>query len=189
MKPIPIRPLSPYRTVSSIVILTALTMALVATVGGCRKKPRRPGTIVSGPANEFVTVTFHPPGQAAVSVRTELAATEATRTHGLMYRGELDPNAGMLFAFPKQEMLVFWMKNTIIPLDMIFIDAHKVVVGVVHDAHPLSTKTLSPGKTSQYVVEVNAGFSRKHHIEAGTKVDFTLPAQTVEDLKNKASEK
>jgi len=187
MKPIPMKPLSPHRTVSGALITTAMTMAIVATVGGCRKKPRRPDTVVSGPANEFVTVTFHPAGRPAVPVRTELAATKATRTYGLMYRGELDPNSGMLFAFAKQEMLVFWMKNTIIPLDMIFIDAHKMVVGVVHDAHPLSTKTLSPGKTSQYVVEVNAGFAKKHHIEAGTKVDFILPAQVTDDLKKEAS--
>ncbi len=127
-------------------------------------------------------VTFRPAGRPAVRVLAELAVTPRTREVGLMYRGELAPNRGMLFVFPREEIQVFWMKNTLIPLDMIFLDRHKVVVGVVANAKPLTLTPRRVNRPSAYVVEVNAGFAAAHGIRPGTKAEFRLPDWALREL-------
>ena len=107
-----------------------------------------------------------------VTVPVEIANTAATREHGLMYRTDLGANAGMLFLFPQDEDLQFWMKNTPLPLDMIFIDASRTIVGIVADTRPFSTQARGVGKPSRYVLEAHAGFCAKHGIASGDTVDF-----------------
>ena len=109
-------------------------------------------------------------GPVAISV--EIAATPARRERGLMYRNDLGADAGMLFLFPQDSDLRFWMKNTPLPLDMIFIDASHTIVGIVADTRPFSTQALGVGKPSRYVLEVHAGYAAKHGIASGDKVDF-----------------
>jgi uncharacterized membrane protein (UPF0127 family) len=110
--------------------------------------------------------------QGPVTVAVEIANTPTSRERGLMYRKDLAPDAGMLFLFPHEEPLEFWMKNTPLPLDMIFIDTARTIVGVVADTKPFSTQARGVGKPSRYVLEVHAGFCAKHSIAAGDKVDF-----------------
>jgi uncharacterized protein len=105
-------------------------------------------------------------------VRVELARTPQERARGLMFRKQLDEDAGMLFLFDRTEVLTFWMKNTFVPLDMIFIDADRRVVGVVQGAQPLTTESRSVGQPSRYVLEVNAGFAAQHGVGTGTVVEF-----------------
>ncbi len=105
-------------------------------------------------------------------VAAEVANTPTAREQGLMYRNDLGTDAGMLFLFPQDEDLEFWMKNTPLPLDMIFIDASRIVVGIVANARPFSTQTRGIGKPSRYVLEVHGGFCLRHGITAGDKVDF-----------------
>ena len=107
-----------------------------------------------------------------VTVSVEIANTPTTREHGLMYRNDLGADAGMLFLFPREEPLQFWMKNTPLPLDMIFIDTSQTIVGIVADTRPFSTQGRGVGKPSRYVLEVHAGFCAAHGIAAGDKVDF-----------------
>jgi hypothetical protein len=127
------------------------------------------------------TVILEPPGQPAVRVRVELARTPDERNRGLMFRQKMAPNAGMLFLFPKSEVQVFWMKNTYLPLDMIFLEPElrgpagsnssvkrATVVGVVERAPPLTTEPRSVFAPSKYVLEVNGGFCRTHRIGRGT---------------------
>jgi uncharacterized membrane protein (UPF0127 family) len=105
-------------------------------------------------------------------VDVEVAATPKTRQRGLMWRRELAVGKGMLFLFPEEEQLSFWMRNTLIPLDMIFIGKDKGVVGIVERAEP---KTLSSRRVegqSLYVLEVPAGFCEKIGLKAGSKVEF-----------------
>jgi hypothetical protein len=78
----------------------------------------------------------------------------------------------MLFLFERPEQLSFWMRNTYIPLDMIFIEPGMTVLGIVENAEPLTDTARSVPGLSQYVLEVNAGFSRRHGITAGTVVRF-----------------
>jgi uncharacterized protein len=111
-------------------------------------------------------------GSQRAAVLVELARTPGQRTFGLMYRGHLDENAGMLFIFPAAEPLKFWMKHTEIPLDMIFADPSGVVVGIVANATPYSERAVGPETPALYVLEVNGGFCARHGVRAGDKMSF-----------------
>jgi len=111
-------------------------------------------------------------GASRAAVRVELARTPGQRTFGLMYRGHLDDDAGMLFIFPTAEPLKFWMKHTEIPLDMIFANSAGVVVGIVTNATPYSEKPVGPDAPALYVLEVNGGFCARHGVRAGDKMSF-----------------
>ncbi|MEW5741066.1 MAG: DUF192 domain-containing protein [Myxococcota bacterium] len=105
-------------------------------------------------------------------VDTEVAATANARTRGLMWRTSLPEGTGMLFLFPHQYGLTFWMKNTLIPLDMIFIDESFTIVGIVERAEPKSLQSRGPGAPSKYVLEVPGGWSEKIGLKAGLKVEL-----------------
>ena len=126
----------------------------------------------------FLSACTHGPrvvvhaARGPVTIPVEIANTPATRESGLMYRNDLGADAGMLFLFPNDEDLQFWMKNTPLPLDMVFIDAARVVVGIVADARPFSTQARGVGKPSRYVLEVHAGFCARHGIAPGDTLDF-----------------
>ena len=107
-----------------------------------------------------------------VRVDVEVADTPDTRSRGLMYRSDLAPNAGMLFVFSAAAEQRFWMKNTPLPLDMIFIGSDRTVVGIVPDTHPFTTNPLGVSAPSLYVLEVHAGFSAAHGVAAGDAVEL-----------------
>jgi len=111
-------------------------------------------------------------GSDRAAVRVELATTPAERELGLMYRHHLDADAGMLFIFPTQDHVSFWMRNTEIPLDMIFADSSGRIVGIVVNAVPYSEDSLGPNADSQYVLEVNGGFCAAHHVATGDRMRF-----------------
>jgi len=110
--------------------------------------------------------------RGAVTVPVEVADTPDKRATGLMYRRDLAPDAGMLFLFTKASPQKFWMKNTPLPLDMIFIGPTAKIVGIVADACPFTTNPLGPDEPSRYVLEVNAGFAAKHGLAVGDQVEF-----------------
>lgn len=126
----------------------------------------------STPSAEEPTAVLEPPGRAPVTVRVEIADTEARRQQGLMFRKTLLPDRGMLFMFEQSGHLSFWMRNTFIPLDMIFIDSNRRVLGVVENTTPLTDTRCEVDGDSQYVLEVNAGFSRKYGVGPGTKIQW-----------------
>jgi len=95
-----------------------------------------------------------------------------------MWRSRLDSDAGMLFVFPEMRMLAFWMKNTPLPLDIIYIDAEGRVVSVAESTTPYSEKSLPSAGPAQYVLEVNAGFAKEHGIGPGTRVELPADIQT-----------
>ncbi len=111
-------------------------------------------------------------GRDLVVVNVEVAATNAKRELGLMYRRHLDEAAGMIFLFKQPQHLTFWMKNTLIPLDMIFADSDGRIVGIVENAAPLSESMDAVDGDSQYVLEVNGGFCKRHGIIAGDRLRF-----------------
>ena len=114
-----------------------------------------------------------PEGKTLASVSVEVADTNEKRELGLMYRAHLDDNAGMIFVFPQEQQLVFWMKNTKIPLDMIFAERGGHVLGTVANAVPYSQQNVGVRGLSQYVLEVNGGFAAKHSIVPGDRMEFT----------------
>lgn len=107
-----------------------------------------------------------------VAVKVEVADTPDARAHGLMYRRDLAPDAGMLFIFPAASEQQFWMKNTPLPLDMVFIGADRRIVGIVADTRPFSTNPLGVSAPSRYVLEVHAGFCASHGIATGDAMEF-----------------
>ena len=109
---------------------------------------------------------------SAVCVSAETAKTQSQRQLGLMYRRELDPDGGMLFVFDSENKQAFTMKNTYIPLDIIFIGRDRRIVGWVENATPLTDGPYEVKGASQYVLEVNGLFCRKQGIAVGDKVLF-----------------
>lgn len=105
-------------------------------------------------------------------VEVEVAATREARTRGLMWRTELAPGKGMLFLFPEEEEQSFWMRNTLISLDMLFIDSQKRLVGIIERAEPRSLASRSVGVPSQFVLEVPGGWCQSVGVVKGTTVEF-----------------
>lgn len=123
-------------------------------------------------------VYFYKGGVEIASFDVEIASTAAQHRKGLMYRKNLPKNQGMLFIFEKERPLSFWMKNTLIPLDIIFISKDKKVVSIAFNALPCQ-KDPCPSyysyKPAQYVVEINGGLAEKFGIKKGAEVKFNLP--------------
>ena len=102
----------------------------------------------------------------------EIAETEYETQTGLMYRASMESNQGMLFIFPEERMHSFYMKNTEIPLDLIFIKADSTVASFQENAAPYDESGLSSQVPVKYVLEVNAGLAEKWLLEVGDKIDF-----------------
>jgi hypothetical protein len=107
-----------------------------------------------------------------VQIDIETALTEPEQEQGLMYRKSMDELRGMLFVFPNSEQRSFWMRNTYISLDIIYVSKDKELVKIVKNAVPRSEKSLLSEKDAMYVVEVNGGFCESHGIKEGDFIDF-----------------
>lgn len=114
-----------------------------------------------------------------IALQVEIASKPSEQQIGMMFRKHMAENEGMLFVFPTERYNSFWMRNTLIPLDMFFIDSEWNVVGVVENARPRTDSPRRVGRMSQYVLEVNAGFAARHQLGVGTRVKFE-PPQTLE---------
>lgn len=138
---------------------TPVTNDLDAPDAGPPKPDTRPRVILTGTAGE-------------AAVRVEVVETDAAIMRGLMYRQYMAPDDGMLFKMGAEDDWGFWMKNTLIALDIIFITRDLTVAGVLFDMKPMDKKSKKVGKPSLYVLEVNAGWAKAHGIDAGAKVAF-----------------
>lgn len=119
-------------------------------------------------------VSFRVQGRVVADLSVEVARTEPERAYGLMNRDRLAPDAGMIFVWPEPVHARFWMKDTHIPLDMIFVDPTGVVQRVAADARPMDLTVIDGGQGIQYVVEVNAGRARALHIGPGAEMQSPL---------------
>ena len=108
----------------------------------------------------------------SVQVEVELALSDAQREQGLMDRSQLALGRGMLFVFPRESPQTFWMKNTLIPLDMIFIRADLTILGIVAEAEPLTLTPRGVPGPSLYVLEVPGGYASVQHWAKGDRVKF-----------------
>ncbi len=105
-----------------------------------------------------------------VSYHVEVAKDTASRRRGLMYREVLPANQGMLLDYRRLGRMAIWMKNTYVPLDILFIDANGVIVKIHEGAEPLSTKRIESGSEVRAVLEINAGQVRRYGLRAGNRV-------------------
>lgn len=128
---------------------------------------------MGGPKLPVVEVTF-PESKSAPKVSAELASKPHEVERGLMYRKAMADDKGMLFRLSERRVHTFWMQNTCISLDMMFIDGDGTIVGISEAARPLDESIRSVACPSAWVLEVNAGWSRKYGIEPGHKM--TIPA-------------
>lgn len=128
------------------------------------------------PASGLIPITI--PG--GVQIQAEIADTQKKRADGLMYREHLEKNRGMLFTFSQAGPWTFWMKNTKIPLDIIWMDEKKRVIHVERNV-PICTRTddscpqYRPNDDATYVLELAGGATEGYRIERGTKLQFSPP--------------
>ncbi|MCL4675028.1 MAG: DUF192 domain-containing protein [Pararhodobacter sp.] len=109
-----------------------------------------------------------PNGQAGFNV--EIADTDAERSLGLMHRASMPRFSGMLFIFDAPQHAVFWMENTLIPLDMLFIDSAGVVQSIHENAVPLDRTGIDGGVGIRYVLEINGGLARTLGLKPGAEL-------------------
>lgn len=113
-----------------------------------------------------------PDGSLRREFQAEVADDPAERSQGLMYRQELGKDKGMIFIFPQDSDGPFWMKNTLIPLDIIFIGADKKIVSISERATPQTTSPRSPEGIYRYVLEIEGGRGDELGIQPGDGVQF-----------------
>lgn len=111
-------------------------------------------------------------GKEVKKIDIEVADNGPERQQGLMWRKSMPENEGMLFIFPEMDMQAFWMKNTIVPLDIIYVDNKKEIVKIYKNTTPYSEKSMPSEKKAIYVVETVAGFCDKYGITEGDKISF-----------------
>jgi len=127
--------------------------------------------VALAPALALDRTTVEIASKTGVHVFTvEIADTEQARERGLMFRKELPPGRGMLFDFHRERQVGFWMKNTLISLDMIFIDGRGRIVSIAQDAKPMSEDVIMSGGQVRAVLEVDGGTARRLGIAPGDRV-------------------
>ena len=110
-------------------------------------------------------------GDTTVTLQIEIAETDSARTRGMMQRtGFPDETSGMLFPFPEEAPRSFWMANTPVALDLLFINADSQIVSVAKYARPYSPESIASEAPAQYVLETPAGFADSHGIVEGDRV-------------------
>jgi uncharacterized membrane protein (UPF0127 family) len=154
-------------------------MLLIAAVAGCSSNHKRDDAPAPPPAQPPAAAAKSPmpkvhlqAPQGDVAVEVEIVSTQAQIERGLMYREHLPPDQGMLFLMPEEKEWSFWMRNTLIPLDMLFIAGDMTIAGIVESAEPRTETLRTVGKSSRFVLEVNGGFCAAHKIAAGMKAQF-----------------
>jgi len=150
-----------------IIVIAAVYFILVYTGGGQQKNDeeymfRKDGEL------SFADTS----GKITAKIDIQIAKTEFDRELGLMYRKNMDESQGMLFIFPDSQVRNFWMRNTLIPLDMLFINDSKIVLNIAKNTTPYSDMSYSSAGPAKYVLEVNGGFTDRHNITKGAIVSW-----------------
>ena len=164
-----------------IIIITIIIAISISTIIYFANKPKvKPQDTVSPKTEEpvfkkqgelsFINATDN---KATNTISIEFAKDEYSREKGLMYRRSMEEKQGMLFFFEDAAPRNFWMKNTYISLDIIYIGEDKKIVSIQKSAIPLSEESLPSYKNAMYVLEVIAGFTDKYGIKEGDEIQFT----------------
>ncbi len=146
---------------------------LLALWSGCRGRPAP--TPDGGRTGVAVVVLRPTDGTEPRRVEVEVQRTPQEWMRGLMYRQKLDDGRGMLFLGAEPEHHTFWMRNTLIPLDMVFITADAKVLGVVENATPMTDEPREVPGDSLHVLEVPGGWCTRNHIGPGATVELHVP--------------
>lgn len=132
--------------------------------------------------DRFVKV-FFPGGR---SVTAELAVSDAERSRGLMFREKVLPDQGMLFVFEREDRHSFWMKNTLVPLDMLWLDSAKRVIHIAANVPPCKEDpcpSYGPDVPARYVLELRGGGAAENGIKLNDQLQFVLPERVLKLLR------
>ncbi|MDR2835848.1 MAG: DUF192 domain-containing protein [Bacteroidales bacterium] len=169
------------------VLLISILSILIFNLSGCKHKNRRPILDNSGNHKELKQIIYgfdNPPKfrkdgelrflnsnkDTLFFINTEVVNTDVERMRGLMFRPEMDENNGMLFIMEKEDYQSFYMRNTIIPLDIIYINSNCEIVDIYKNTKVRDETSLPSSAVAKYVVEINAGLCDKYNIEKGNFV-------------------
>jgi hypothetical protein len=162
--PKPGLPILPMR--HALLALAAAVVVACATPAFVQPVAAQQATAV--PKLDIVTQT------GRYSFNIEIAADDEKRAEGLMFRTKLEPDYGMLFDFKREQQVYFWMRNTYVSLDMIFVRADGTVVNVAENTTPLSEATVPSSAPVRFVLEVVAGTAKRIGLKAGDKLVHPL---------------
>ncbi len=109
-----------------------------------------------------------------LEIFVELAESEYDQSKGLMFRNEFSENQGMMFIYPDEELRYFWMKNTPVALDLIFVDKTMHIRHIHKNAQPFSEKLIASVEAAMYVVEVHAGVCDRYDIKKGQRISWEI---------------
>ncbi len=165
-----------------VIIILAIIVAFAFLLFSIYNPKRNKPSASQSPSISKSTTSFRKDGRLSIFVSQnpspilldiEVVDKEEDRMRGLMDRYNLPETAGMLFIFPDEEPRSFWMKNTFISLDIIYINSRKEIVSIQKYTQPKSTYSIPSEKPAMYVLEVNAGFTDKNGINPGDKIEFS----------------
>jgi uncharacterized protein len=159
--------MTPTPLMPRLVVLGLLALSLFAGCGGSDEPviqtdiPFRPDGILE---------VLRPDGSVLTTLVIEIAEGDSARARGLMQRRSLPARGGMLFLSNEEKIQSFWMKNTPLPLDLVFIGADSSVLNIVERTLPFSESTIVSTAPAQYVLEVRAGFTARNGIDSSASV-------------------
>ncbi len=159
-------------------ILLILLLLALSIAWGCKKnKPAEPEP---EPKYEFRhdgnLEIIGKNGAVKASFEIEIVEKEEEVMRGLKYRDAMAANQGMLFIFATPDYYDFWMQDTYLPLDMLFISLDKTIFQIHENAQPFSEQRISPTQPNSYVLELNAGIANKMNIKTGVRISWkSLP--------------
>ena len=160
-----------------LLFLSALLLFLLTACGGDAPDDagdRPPDTTEAMiPFRQDGALTFLRDGEPLVDVAIEIAETDSARQRGLMQRGPLPEKSAMLFVFDEEETQSFWMANTPVALDILFVSADSEIVDIAKYVQPLSPKNVTSSDPALYVVEVPAGFTDSYGLSETDRVRWT----------------
>jgi hypothetical protein len=164
--------------IGTVLLILVLVAVLTISPGGKSASTYKPPTETSQPTafmfKKQGELRFFTPKQDFIAgIDIELAQDDAQRQLGLMYRDTLAENQGMLFLFDNEEVRSFWMKNTILSLDMIFVNARNEIITIHKYTTPYSEETYVSTGPAKYVVELNAGYADRKKISVGDRISWS----------------
>jgi len=155
-------------------VFTILAVGFISVnTVSCKKESKQVRQVEITFKKEGDLVIFKSTDSTQIHLDIEIADNEYETQTGLMYRTSMKSNQGMLFIFENSEERFFYMKNTKIPLDLIFIDDHKKIVSFQKNAKPFDESSLPSNVPAKYVLEINAGLVEKWNIQVGDSLSFT----------------
>ena len=166
----PVQSKKPFWTPRNIVIIILSFVIIAGLIYNFFIRKKEPQFVKQGE----VTFMHYGTKEPIRKIDVEVASTGAQREQGLMYRSYMADSLGMLFIFPDAQRHAFWMKNTLIPLDIAFIDSKGQIDTIYRNATPLSERSLPARRNVQFVVETNGGFCDKNGIKEGDLISYQI---------------